>query len=215
MATLRRISPKPIPRPSSPELTQLTASVRELVRQAARTDVEARVQIGHQLIRVRNLLKHGQWLDWVDREVPFTSRSAENYIKLSHFAHGDPARFGKIADLGATKVYLLMSLPPALFDRVLAAKDHLVPSANARKTLAVMTFAELIEVVTTLRGHRDAGAKLVRDYRRQVRALLRTIDQLVEHSDQISAGDVGDIDDVYDDLLDSVHRLGTIFALEA
>jgi hypothetical protein len=77
-----------------------------------------------------------------------------------------------------------------------------------------MTFAELIEVVTTLRGHRDAGAKLVRDYRRQVRALLRTIDQLVEHSEQISAGDVDDIDDVYDDLLDSVHRLGTLFALE-
>jgi hypothetical protein len=30
---------------------------------------------------------------------------------------------------------------------------------------------------------------------RKVRALLRTIDPLVEHSEQISAGDVEDIDD--------------------
>jgi hypothetical protein len=212
MATLRTFVTKKLPRPRSAELTQLTASVRALVRHAARADVEARVQIGGQLIRIRTLLKHGQWLDWVDHEVPFTSRSAENYIKLAHFSKSDPLRYGKVADLGATKVYLLMGLPPALLDRVLAAKDHRIPSTSQRKVLSVMTLAELIEVVSELRsGPRDAGAKLVRDYRRQVHALMRTMELLIEHDDQVSAGE---LDDLYDDLLVSVHRLGVRFGID-
>jgi hypothetical protein len=212
MATLRTSVTKKLLRPRSAELTQLTASVRELVRHVARADVEARVQIGGQLIRIRTLLKHGQWLDWVEHEVPFTSRSAETYIKLAHFAQGDPLRYGKVADLGATKVYLLMALPPVLFDRVLAAKDHRIPATSKRKALGVMTLAELIEVVSELRsGPRDAGEKLVRDYRRQVHALMRTMDLLIEHDDQVAADE---LDDLYDHLLVSVHRLGMRFGID-
>jgi hypothetical protein len=49
------------------------------------------------------------------------------------------------------------------------------------------------------------------DYRRQVHALMRTMELLVEHDDQVSAGE---LDDLYDDLLVSVHRLGVRFGID-
>ena len=47
-----------------------------------RVSVEKAIRIGELLTEQKAELEHGQWLPWVEDNVPFTSRTAEKYMRL-------------------------------------------------------------------------------------------------------------------------------------
>ena len=72
-----------------------------------KTAGEAILAIGHRLIEAKSLLAHGEWLPWLTEQVEFSERSAQTYMRLAR-EWSNPQT---LADLGAAKVLVLLSLP--------------------------------------------------------------------------------------------------------
>ena len=48
---------------------------------AARTTLAKAIRIGELLTKQKASLKHGEWLAWVETNLPFTQASASNYMR--------------------------------------------------------------------------------------------------------------------------------------
>jgi hypothetical protein len=59
------------------------AEIRELhadIINAARSTLEKAIRVGELLVEQKTQLEHGAWLPWVSQNLPFTDRTARNYI---------------------------------------------------------------------------------------------------------------------------------------
>lgn len=72
-----------------------------------KTAGDAILAIGHRLIEAKSLLAHGEWLLWLTEQVEFSERSAQTFMRLAR-EWSNPQT---LADLGAAKVLVLLSLP--------------------------------------------------------------------------------------------------------
>ena len=223
MASKRRAAPiaAPRPKPVSPvvppldvgDLTvaQLTRDILELCGASGKRSVTARAEIGRLLLQVQQHLDWGDWRPWLSRHVPFTARTAERAIALHQLRQSAPQRFARLAPLGVSKANVLVTLPPALVDE-LFGKAHTVPGTTIDKTVLAMTFAELMQVISSLQAKPDdAASALVHAYQRQIRALIRTVDALIEDRQHIAEDELVDM---HDDLLDALSRLAEAFDLD-
>jgi hypothetical protein len=77
------------------------------------------IEIGRELLSIKDQLGHGRFGEWVEAECGFTQRSAENYIKAARFAEG---KNETVSDLPPALVYHLASksAPPEIVDDVIA-----------------------------------------------------------------------------------------------
>jgi hypothetical protein len=77
------------------------------------------IEIGRDLLAIKEHLKHGQFLAWLQAEFRMTDRTAENYM-LAATSFGDKVEI--ISNLPPTEVYRLASpsTPPSVRDAVLA-----------------------------------------------------------------------------------------------
>lgn len=64
--------------------------------------------IGERLIEAKALLPHGEWAAWLEREVQFSQRTAQDMMKLADAYRANPQTF---ADLGQSKALALLALP--------------------------------------------------------------------------------------------------------
>jgi DNA modification methylase len=62
--------------------------------------LEVAVQIGTLLYDKRKELKHGQWLPWAKKNLPFSDRTARNYIQI--FQHADRLKLEKVSNIYGT-----------------------------------------------------------------------------------------------------------------
>ena len=62
------------------------------------------IQVGNDLIAVKQAIEHGKFLDWIEAECGFSIRTAENYIRAAEFAEGKNAT---VAILNPATVYRL------------------------------------------------------------------------------------------------------------
>jgi hypothetical protein len=120
----------------------LTREILGIQRRAGKKNADECVAIGQRIARVKARLEHGEWKDWVANAVPFTDRTALNYIAVAAFAKREPAEYRRLQHLGPAKLYVLITQPPqrrrALpLDRALPLPD------GTRKTVEVMTATEL------------------------------------------------------------------------
>jgi hypothetical protein len=72
---------------------------------AARTSLNSAIRIGELLDQIRLNIPHGQWLPWIQKNLPFSERTAQNYIRC--FAQKDRLKNANVADLSGA--YLLLS----------------------------------------------------------------------------------------------------------
>ena len=81
----------------------ITAEIQFYKQQAGVSILE----IGKRLIEAKDQLSHGEWLNWLEKEVDFTDRSARNFMRLA----SEYANRNSISDLGVTKALALLSVP--------------------------------------------------------------------------------------------------------
>jgi hypothetical protein len=96
--------------PSRPCADQSLAEIKTLhgeIENAARTSLKNAVRIGKLLGGIKSTLPHGQWLPWVENNLPFTPRTAQNYIRI--FEHRAEIKYERVSHL--TDAYLLLSPP--------------------------------------------------------------------------------------------------------
>jgi hypothetical protein len=112
-------------------LAQIAAAIRR--RAESLTDI---IATGNDLIEVKGRLKHGEWLDWLLREVDFSWSTAENYMAAARLA----GKFATVANskLTPTALYWLAdqhahrAITPAVIEKILAkAKTQRITKADA------------------------------------------------------------------------------------
>lgn len=83
-------------------IEKTTAEILILKDQAAQNIIE----IGKRLIKVKNNLPHGEYLNWLENSVDFTERTAQRFVKVAiAFSNTTP-----VSHLGSRKLFALAGL---------------------------------------------------------------------------------------------------------
>jgi hypothetical protein len=67
-----------------------TASMKEIKKlhgaiiHAAKTSLDSAIRIGGLLTAIKDKLEHGQWIPWIEKNLPFSERAAQNYLRCFH-----------------------------------------------------------------------------------------------------------------------------------
>ena len=77
------------------------------IQEAKRTGGEAILTIGRCLIEAKDMLRHGEWLPWLNEQVELSERTAQKFMKLAR----EWSNPNTLADLGASKALMLLALP--------------------------------------------------------------------------------------------------------
>lgn len=110
------------------------------------------LEIGRRLIEAKAQLDHGAWREWLEREVDFSERSAQNFMRLAR-EWKNPQTF---ADLGTSKALELLALPESERDQFMEEKH---PVNGEEKTVAEMSARELKKAIAERDEARKAADK--------------------------------------------------------
>lgn len=66
------------------------------------------LDLGARLNEAKELLAHGEWLPWLEREMQFSERTAQKFMALAREYEGNPQL---ASDLGSEKAFALLALP--------------------------------------------------------------------------------------------------------
>lgn len=102
---------------------QIGAEIRMYMDVGRRVTLLCGIEIGRRLVEAKEMLPHGEWLPWLQRETEFSERSAQNYMKVfNEYGAAQMGLFGQetntqtFADLPISKALALLSVPES--DRV-------------------------------------------------------------------------------------------------
>lgn len=93
-----------VSRPVDATLSEIITLHGEILT-AARKTLSKAIRIGELLACQKKKLTHGRWLDFVLSELPFSERTAQNYMRV--FARRARLKSANVADLG--KAYRLLA----------------------------------------------------------------------------------------------------------
>lgn len=95
---------RPAPAETQRDIEAVTCEILHLKQELAQNIVN----IGIRLIEAKEMLPHGEWLPWLEKNVRFSEASAQNYMKVAReFPNPELVR-----DLGVRKALKLLALPP-------------------------------------------------------------------------------------------------------
>lgn len=105
----------------TPEL--IGAEIRMYVDTGRRLSLLCGIEIGRRLVEAKEMLNHGEWLPWLERETEFSDRSAARYMKLfDEYGASQQGLFGPetnspaLSNLPISKALALLSVPES--DRI-------------------------------------------------------------------------------------------------
>jgi len=107
---------------------QIGAEIRMYVNTGRWITTLCGIEIGRWLVEAKELLPHGEWLPWLQRETEFSERSAQDYMRVfKDYSATQLGLFGPetntqtFADLPISKALALLSVPES--DREAFAKE--------------------------------------------------------------------------------------------
>ncbi len=96
----------------------VAAEIRMIWETGRRVTMLCGIEIGRRLCEAKELVGHGEWLGWLERETTFSDRHAQNYMRIFREYGADQlGLFGPetnakyISDLPISKALLLLSVP--------------------------------------------------------------------------------------------------------
>jgi hypothetical protein len=136
------------PRGYPPEIKALTQKIKKIQGQ----ELQARVEIGLELSRAKDLLGHGRFRPWLRREFRWSERTASSYMQLARHYEGKTAKFADL-DLGTA---LALVANPAL-EKV---RDEVFERADAGEKITREDVRTQIAEVKAAAPKRQAKAKM-------------------------------------------------------
>lgn len=101
---------------SATELQDAAQKIKALRRAAT----EHAVEIGRELLRVKERMPHGAFVKWVEKACEFKIRTAQDLMKLARVADSDPnAKLIALMVPSTLRVYLSKTTPPAVRTTIL------------------------------------------------------------------------------------------------
>lgn len=103
------------------------------------------LEIGRLLVQAREIYKgHGNWLKWLNQNVPFSVRHAQRLIRVAEMFDGENATLVSQLGLTSSKVYILARVEKNDIDYFL---HTIFPVGDRKKYVSEMTRRELEVVV--------------------------------------------------------------------
>ena len=121
--------------PRDRELAGLAAEINQdhdSYRRGARTTFQYARAAGEKLLRVKEIVGHGQWIDWVEENCDFSARTAQQYVRIARRCRdlGENAQLP--AHLTIEAVLEVFALPhSALANGSTAVADYLDAGAES------------------------------------------------------------------------------------
>jgi hypothetical protein len=122
-----------VPEANRDELNQLTAGIKNAIRQ----HFAAIVEIGESLLRAKEIAGHGNFLPWLAAEFRWSERAAQDYMAIAKHFQGKSASF---ADLNLSTARALIKAPVEVRDEIMARADagEVIRKAEVKATLATV-----------------------------------------------------------------------------
>ena len=128
--------------------TQLTAAelqeAAQKIRTLRRAATEHAIEIGRELLRVKEKTPHGAFVRWVEKSCEFKIRTAQDLMKLAREAETDTKLVALMVP-STLRVYLSKKTPPAVRDTILKRienGEHVSRSDLYSQTSGVKTMAK-------------------------------------------------------------------------
>ena len=174
----------------TPEL--IGAEIRMYVDTGRRLSLLCGIEIGRRLVEAKEMLNHGEWLPWLERETEFSDRSAARYMKLfDEYGASQQGLFGPetnspaLSNLPISKALALLSVPES--DRIEFAEQVDAEHISVRELEEKIREreAQVEALKKNIEGERNRGDEAIRA-KTEAEDLLKTQDQmLVEARAQI------------------------------
>lgn len=95
------------------------------------------LDLGRRLIEARELLSHGEWTSWLEREVDFSERTAQRFMTLAREYDDNP---DLAAQLGSTRAFALLAVPEEKREEIV---QHGVEVDGKTKAVTDLTSREI------------------------------------------------------------------------
>ena len=165
----------------TPEL--IGAEIRMYVDTGRRISLLCGIEIGRRLVEAKELLGHGQWLPWLERETEFSDRSAARYMKLfEEYGASQQGLFGPetnsptLSNLPISKALALLSVPES--DRAEFADEVDAEHISVREL--EQKISEREKQLEALKKDNEGSEKALEEARERIRELSALNDEL-EH----------------------------------
>ena len=167
----------------TPEL--IGAEIRMYVDTGRRLSLLCGIEIGRRLAEAKEMLGHGEWLPWLERETEFSDRSAARYMKLfDEYGASQQGLFGPetnsptLSNLPISKALALLSVPES--DRIEFAEEVDAEHISVRELQEKIREREeqLAALQKDMDGERERLLESER-LREETDALLKTQDDML------------------------------------
>lgn len=118
------------------DIGTVTTEILMIRRQVEQTALSGAIEIGRRLTEAKGMLPHGEWGKWLQEEVSFSQRTANNFMRLAaEYGDAQVSLFGAdpqaLADLPYTKALQLLAVPEE--EREAFAEEHNVADLSSRE----------------------------------------------------------------------------------
>jgi len=179
-----------------PKVVRATAAILRTHRSASTTNTDSAIAMGSEIATIRATLEPGEFEAWAREAVPFTSRTARNYIALADFAAREPNELRRLAHLGPSKLYRLTALPPTRRRKLDLTTPIPIPGTDEEKPIETMTVPELARVVgglITPPVPKRPIKKLLQSYTYRLAGLDALTDQLIARAREVPPGEASEL----------------------
>ena len=165
----------------TPEL--IGAEIRMYVDAGRRLSLLCGIEIGRRLVEAKEMLEHGEWLPWLERETEFSDRSAARYMKLfEEYGSSQMGLFGPetnsptLSNLQISKALALLSVPES--DRIEFAEAVDAEHISVREL--EQKIRERENQLEAMKKDQEGSEKALEEARERIRELAALNDEL-EH----------------------------------
>ena len=134
----------------------IAIEINTIKKQTQKVMLSASIEIGRRLAEAKSLVPHGAWGDWLEQNVNYSERTAQNLIKIydQYSDKGMDALFGNdldaFAELSYTQAVALLALP-TVDERKEFVETH---------DMETMSTRELQEAIKAQKAAEDEAAHL-------------------------------------------------------
>ena len=164
---------------------QLGAEIRMYVDAGRRVSLLCGIEIGRRLVQAKEMLNHGEWLPWLEKETEFSDRSAARYMKLfDEYGASQQGLFGPetnsptLSNLPISKALALLSVPES--DRIDFAEEVDAEHISVRELEEKIREREqkIEELRKGIDNERSRGDEAIRE-KMEAENLLKTQDGML------------------------------------
>lgn len=132
------------------KLADKLRNAADRIRERVKKTVEDIIEVGNDLLAVKEALPHGQFLPWIKAEFGWSERTAQNFMSVA-----EQFKSAKIADLPIQPSAAYLLAAPSVPDE---ARQKAVEKAEAGEEI---TFAEAKEIVAEARKKKRPRKKAI------------------------------------------------------